>query len=74
MDSMTKEELEDPETITSTRIARISKGSGIPETEVRALLKQYKQSKKLAKMLKTGSPEKMMSKLQKGGLGNMRLK
>ncbi len=74
MDSMTKEELEEPDLISATRIARISKGSGVSEQDIRALLKQYKQSKKLAKMMKTGSPEKLMSKLQKGGLGKMKLK
>lgn len=74
MDSMTKEELEEPDSITSSRILRISKGAGIGEADVRELLKQYKQSKKLAKVMKGGSPEKLMSKLQKGGLGNMKLK
>jgi signal recognition particle subunit SRP54 len=74
MDSMTKAELEDPDIMTAARIARIAKGSGIAEPDIRGLLKQYKQSKKLAKMFKTGSPEKLMSKLQKGGIGNMKLK
>jgi signal recognition particle subunit SRP54 len=61
---MTKAELEDPETIDAGRIDRISRGSGIPTGEVRDLLKQYRQSKKLVKMLKgAGSPEKLMKKL-----------
>lgn len=47
MKSMTKEELENPETITSSRIARISKGSAVPSGEIRELLKQYKMVKKL---------------------------
>jgi signal recognition particle subunit SRP54 len=64
MNSMTKAELEDPETIDAGRIDRISRGSGIPTGEVRDLLKQYRQSKKLVKMLKgAGSPEKLMKKL-----------
>jgi signal recognition particle subunit SRP54 len=74
MDSMTREELEDPDTISASRILRIARGSGVQESEIRGLLKQYKQSKKLAKALKSGSPEKLMSKLQKGGLGNLGLK
>ncbi len=52
MDSMTKEELEHPEIINSQRIDRISKGSGVSVSDVRLLLKQYRQSKKVAKMLK----------------------
>ncbi len=71
MNSMTKNELEDPEVIDAGRIDRIAKGSGISANEVRDLLKQYRQSKKLVKMLKgAGSPEKLMKKLggrAKGG-------
>ena len=77
MDSMTKEELENPDIITGARIERIAKGSGLPISEVRELLKQYKQSKKLAKMLKGGSPknmEKMMQKMQKGGMPKVKFK
>jgi len=65
MNSMTKEELEDPETITSTRIDRIAKGSGISSKDIRELIKQYKQSKKLVKMLKGNKGmEKMMKQFQ----------
>ncbi len=62
MQSMTKEELEDPEIITSSRIERIAKGSGCSTSTVRELLKQYRQGKKLMKMMK-GSPEKLMKKM-----------
>ncbi len=72
MNSMTKTELEDPEVIDAGRIERIAKGAGIQTSEIRDLLKQYRQSKKLVKMLKgAGSPEKLMKKLggkAKGGL------
>src|SRR4030043_62189 len=71
MDSMTKEELEDPEVIASTRIERIAKGAGTTTQEVRGLLKQYRQSQKLVKMMKGADSEKGMQKalqrLQKGG-------
>jgi signal recognition particle subunit SRP54 len=63
MDSMTKEELEDPELITNVRVERISKGSGIPSTELRGMLKQYRQSKKMMKLLKPGTSEKDMQKM-----------
>ena len=73
MNSMTKEELEDPEMISASRVERISKGSGMSMQEVRGLLKQYKQSKKLVKMMKGMDSEKgmqrAMQKLQKGGMG-----
>ncbi|MFH0978898.1 MAG: signal recognition particle receptor subunit alpha [Candidatus Woesearchaeota archaeon] len=68
MDSCNKEELEDPETITATRAERIAKGSGVPVSEVRDMLKQYKQSKKLMKMMK-GNPEKMMKRMKLPGMG-----
>jgi signal recognition particle subunit SRP54 len=76
MNSMTKEELEEPEIITNTRIERIAKGAGVETQEVRGLLKQHKQSKKLVKMMKGADSEKgmqkAMQKLQKGGLGRMK--
>lgn len=75
MDSMTKDELEDPEKIDLSRVERIAKGSGCTHGEVRELIKQYKQSKKMMKMFKGGSDEKqmekMMKKMQKGGLPGM---
>jgi len=51
IDSMTKQEKEDPSIINASRIKRISKGSGRPESEVRELLKQYEQAKKLMKSM-----------------------
>jgi len=67
MNSMTKKELEDPDSIDASRIDRIARGSGISTNDIRDMLKQYKQSKKLVKMMK-GNPEQMMKKLQKGGM------
>ncbi len=63
MDSMTKEELEDPEIITNVRVERISKGSGISSTELRGMIKQYRQSKKMMKLLKPGASERDMQKM-----------
>src|SRR3989344_680362 len=64
MNSFTKKELEDPEIVDSGRIERISKGSGIPAGEIREMLKQYRQSKKMVKMFKgsKGDMSKMMKK------------
>ena len=65
MQSCTKEELENPDIITRHRIDRIAKGSGVKVSEVRELLKQYKQSKKMMKMMKgSGDPEKLMKKFK----------
>lgn len=69
MDSFTQEELEDPEIMDSSRISRVAKGAGLPEGEIRELLKQYKQSKKVVKMLKGGderSMQQLMKKMQSG--------
>jgi len=64
MDSMTKQEKEDPDVIGGTRIERIAKGSGTSTGAVRELLKQYKQAKKMSKMMKGGKGmEKMMKKM-----------
>ncbi len=72
MQSMTKEELEDPTIMNSRRVQRVANGSGMETKDVRELLKQYKQSKKMMKMMKPGSSEKdiqkMMQKMQSKGL------
>jgi signal recognition particle subunit SRP54 len=51
MQSMTKSEKENPDLIKESRIKRIAKGSGKPESEVRDLLEQYEKMKKMMKML-----------------------
>jgi len=65
--SMTKEERENPEIINASRIKRIAKGSGRSEAEVRELLQQYEQMKKLMKMLggKAGLERGALGKLMK---------
>lgn len=69
MDSMTKEELEDPESIRGGRLERIAKGAGLHSSELRGLLKQYKQSKKLVKMMKGGSEKDVQKMMQRMGGG-----
>ncbi len=69
MDSMTKKEREGEDDIHASRIKRIAKGSGTQESDVRELLKQYRQSKKMIKKLggmkgmKRGNLAKMAKKL-----------
>ncbi len=50
INSMTPEEREDPDVIKQSRIQRIAKGSGTTQAEVRELIKNYNQIKKLLKM------------------------
>ncbi len=75
MDSCTRDELENPDIVDRSRIERIAHGSGIPTSDVRELLKQYRMSKKVVKMFKGNSSkgmERMMKKM--GGLKGMNLK
>jgi len=66
LDSMTQQELEEPEIISTSRIERITQGSGTDQASLRELLKQFRQSKRMLKMFKGGDPEKVMKKFQKG--------
>jgi len=66
--SMTKQERDNPDLLNPSRIARIAKGAGKPETEVRDLIKQYAQMKKVMKMM---GNQKQMQKLQKMMGGKM---
>jgi len=62
MSSMTEEELENPDLLGKTRIDRITKGSGVDEKDIKELLKQYTQAKKMGKMLQGGRNMKRMMK------------
>ena len=70
LQSMTKKELENPEIIDTARIDRIAKGAGCNSGDVRDLLKQYKMSKKMMKIMK-GSEGGDVSKLMKKFKGKM---
>ena len=63
MDSMTREELEHPETLNSSRIKRIAKGSGTSESEVRELIKQYNLMKRMMKGFGRRKMEKLLRRL-----------
>ncbi len=51
MSSMTKEELDNPKLLKSSRLKRIAMGSGTDTRDVRDLLKQYNQMKKMMKTM-----------------------
>ncbi len=70
IDSMTPEEIENPEILEkeTSRIQRVSKGSGVPTGDIRALLKQHKLIKDFMKGgfdPSAGISEKQMQKLAK---------
>ncbi len=68
MDSMTNAEKDDPSIIKAKRIDRIAAGAGVTPHDVRELLKQYTQSKKM--MASVGKDRKMRKQLMKqmGGI------
>jgi signal recognition particle subunit SRP54 len=51
MSSMTKDELDNPKIIKSSRIQRIAQGSGTYSSDVRELLKQHQQMQKMMKQM-----------------------
>ncbi|MBP2029300.1 signal recognition particle subunit SRP54 [Methanohalophilus levihalophilus] len=65
MDSMTEEEMLNPRLIGSSRIKRISRGSGCAPEEVRELLKYHKTMQNAMKGLRGGkfNMQKMMKKM-----------
>ncbi|AJC71203.1 signal recognition particle [Thermococcus guaymasensis DSM 11113] len=69
MDSMTEDELENPDIINYSRIKRIARGSGTSTREVRELLAQYNQMRKMFKSLDKRKLAKMAKKFNFGGLG-----
>ena len=64
--SMTKSEKADPDLLNSSRIKRISRGSGWPEGEVKELIKNYKNSKNV---MKASKGRQMQGTLRRMGLG-----
>lgn len=64
--SMTKQEKEDPDLLNASRIKRIARGSGWTEHDVKELLKAYKNSKS---MIKASKGRQMQGMLRKMGLG-----
>jgi len=66
--SMTKEERENPDIIKRSRRRRIARGSGARVQDVNRLLKQYKQTREMIKQLTQGGQGKAAQRLK-----NMRL-
>ncbi|WP_434731719.1 signal recognition particle protein Srp54 [Thermogladius sp. KZ2Tp1] len=74
INSMTYEELDNPEVIDKSRVKRISYGAGIDPEDVKALLKQYEAVKSISRQLKRqknllakmGLDAKKLGELMKG--------
>ncbi len=64
--SMTKEERENPEMINSSRIKRIALGSGRNDKDVRELLTRYKQMKTFVKMNRSRELRQMLRRMGSG--------
>lgn len=65
--SLTKEERENPDIITASRIKRCAKGAGVAESDVKDLLKQYEQMKKVSKMLSGRGQKNIMNLMKRFG-------
>lgn len=68
MDSMTELERSEPSEFNSSRIERVALGAGVTVRDVRDLLKQFRQSKKMMKMFKGEKDPTAMMKKFKGKL------
>lgn len=60
LDSMTRNEKQNPEKIKGTRAERIVRGSGRSREELRELMKHYDSTKKMINMFKKGRSRKLM--------------
>ena len=64
--SMTDEEKKDPDLINESRRKRIARGCGLQETEIKAMIKQYNDSKT---MMKQSKGRQMQGFLRRLGIG-----
>lgn len=72
MDSMTKHEKRHPDVIDVSRVKRVSAGSGTQVSDVRELLKHFRQTKKMMSMFKDPSAlEELSSMGEEGGSDSM---
>ncbi|MBI4015224.1 MAG: signal recognition particle protein [Candidatus Aenigmarchaeota archaeon] len=58
--SMTKKERAEPNLLNESRIRRISKGSGISESQIKEMLKAYDQARKVSKLISAGGMKRGM--------------
>jgi signal recognition particle subunit SRP54 len=72
VNSMTPEERRDPTIIDSSRARRIARGAGVSEKDVKRLIKQYSEMRRLMKRLKRDAgriPKGLLEGLMRRGIG-----
>ena len=69
MDSMTTEELENPQLIKSSRVHRVARGAGVEPKDVKELLSYHDKSKKMMKQF-TGNRKLQRKLMQQLDFGN----
>jgi len=80
IESMTRAERKDPDIINNSRIERIARGSGNSPQDVREMLNQFKQTRKMMKLVKRGRlPRNLAGKIpggmkQLGALGGAKFR
>ncbi|KYK20370.1 signal recognition particle [Thermoplasmatales archaeon SG8-52-4] len=67
MDSMTEDEMNDPNIIRASRIKRIARGAGVENRNVKELLKYYNMTKKMMKGFSSTRDQKRLMKRLKLG-------
>jgi signal recognition particle subunit SRP54 len=67
MDSMTEEEMNDPNLIRASRIKRIARGAGVENRNVKELLKYYNMTKRMMKGFSSTRDQKRLMKRLKIG-------
>ncbi len=69
LDSMTAEELDEPDVIRGSRLERIARGAGTSVAEIRAMMQRYEMLKKQVNMFRSnrGLQKQLMKMLKDGG-------
>jgi len=65
--SLTKEERQNPNIMNQSRIVRVAGGAGVSQSDVKELLAQYEKIKKITKMFKGRGQKDMMNLIKKFG-------
>ena len=67
IDSMTKQERQNPDVLNASRRQRIASGAGVTVTDVNNLIKKFNEMRKMIKKMVTGQEEKKSKRPRKGG-------
>ncbi|MDY6773768.1 MAG: signal recognition particle protein Srp19, partial [Candidatus Nanohaloarchaea archaeon] len=68
MESMTPEERRDPSIVGKSRADRIAEGAGVERSDVRQMIKQYRQAKNMMEKFQGGGKRRMQDMLQQLGI------